>query len=186
MCVGGLIVQLSPLFFSFFFFFFLFRFKMSTFNALRLFLLSTSVVELVFAGLSLNNHALALASGCFISVQAFLALTFVTSVLFGHLAFDQSNKGLYRVSLWSFLGQLILVTSLHLNSPGSLSTFGLLVATIAATGFAWLTLTYKDNLYPQKAAADHQKAAAPSSPKKAAPAKSPSAARGRSRTPKRK
>lgn len=149
-----------------------------TFKPLQLFLLATAVVEAVLALLSFNNDSLAIASGCIVSVQAFCGLILITSVLFLHLAYDLANKGLYRVSLWAFLFQLILVTSLQLKRPGTVSSTGMFVATVAAIGFAWLTAEYRKNLYPNKAAPS-----AGAAVEKPATEEAKKPARGRSRSP---
>jgi hypothetical protein len=164
---------------------------MSTFSAQRVFLLSTSVIEAVFAFLALFNHDLAFAVGCIISVQSLAAFIFVTSVVLGHLAFDLSNKSLYRCGLWCFIAQIVLMTGLHAARSGAVQTQGLIVASVAAFGLMWLTVsdkkilfftfflnlskqvTYRQNLLSSAVATANVDVVAKSS------------ARGRSRTPKK-
>ena len=157
----------------------------SSFNPQTLFLLSISVIELVISLLAINNPALALASGCIVSSQAFLGLTVVSSVLFAHLAYDLSNKSLYRCALWTFLLQLSLITSLQIVRPGTVSNSGIFVASAAGVGILWFTLSYKKNLYPEQ-----QKFVSVSPTKDGnrvvKDASSPVRGRGRSRTPKKK
>ncbi len=117
----------------------------ATTMAQRTFLLSVSIIEFTLAALSLFNHELAIADGCIVSVTSLSAFFAVTSVVFGHLAYDLNSKGLYRVGLWTFLAQLLLITGLH--RYGQIALHGLVVAAVAAVGFAWLTATYRRNLY---------------------------------------
>ena len=114
--------------------------------AQRTFLLVVSVIEATLALLSLANDELAIVRGPASSTVALCGFFVLTSVVLGHLAFDLSNKALYRVGLWTFLAQLALVTVLQRVAVGEVQVHGLVAASLAAVGVIWFTATYKRNL----------------------------------------
>jgi hypothetical protein len=121
--------------------------------AQRTFLLCVSVIQGTLAILSLFNDELAIVRGPPASTVALAGFFLVASIVLGHLAYDLSNKSLYRVGIWVLLATVALVTLLHRVAPAELATHGIVAAAVAALGAVWLTATYRRNLYPSAAKA---------------------------------
>jgi hypothetical protein len=124
--------------------------------AQRTFLFSVAVIEGTLALLSIFHEELTIvrhvprtAPAATLALAGFFL---VTSIVLGHLAYDLSDKSLYRVGIWAQLATVVLVTLLHRVAPSELATHGKVAAVLAALGALWLTATYRRNLYPSGAA----------------------------------